>query len=100
MLGFMITPYLLHFFLRSYGKWNPVFCKTHVYGSIGLQILVFIFSVDYSSISKSPKQYYYFSSLDSFQNSNALLTIFFLLFLLLQILFLIYFFIRVFQKAK
>ena len=100
VLGFMITPYLLHFFLRSYGKWNPVFCKTHIYGSIGLQVVVFILSIDYSSVSKSPKKYYDVSAWDSFQNSNTLLVISSLLFLVLQFLFVIYFFVRVFPKAK
>jgi heme/copper-type cytochrome/quinol oxidase subunit 1 len=101
VLGFMVTPFLLHSFLRSYGKWNPVFCKTHIFSSIGLQILIFVLTVDYSSFSKSPKEFYDITLRDTYQDSGAVVAIAVLFFfLLLQILFLIYFFIRVFQKPN
>lgn len=95
----IVAPFQLHFLLRASRKWDPVFCRPHVYLTVGLSLLLFV--TFYSSSQPLPK-----SLLDVPQSGRVInyftyskpFVYILLIQFILQFLFVIYFLIRIFQK--
>lgn len=97
---FIIVPFQLHFLLRAARKWDPVFCRPHVYLTTGLLLLMFV--TFYSSTQPLPEAAYDVppsgNIADQFSYSNKSFAYLLLIEFILQFLFVIYFLIRLFQK--
>ncbi len=97
----VIVPFQLHFLLRASEKWDPVFCRPHVYFTVSLLILFFI--AFYGSSQPLPRIYFDISPAGKVTDSlyfNKTFSYIFLIELVLQFLFVMYFLIAIFKKAK
>ena len=102
---FMLVPYLFHFGLRLLGKWDKQICRTHVYATIFLFVLILLFCLLFINENSklTPRKYYDISTWElgspsSFLNNAS--GIFIILFILLQLTFFIYSLIIGLKKAK
>ena len=101
----MAAPYLFHLSLRYSGKRNRQICKIHVYATILLFTLVFVFLMLFinENLEISARRYYDFSSWESkplFSFFSNAIGLFILLFTLLQFWFLVYFLMITLKKVK
>lgn len=98
--AFIVVPFQLHFLLRASRKWDPVFCRMHVYITVSLLLLFFL--TFYSTVQPLPQSFFDTPSgtlkmTDSLIPDKKVAGIL-LTELILQFLFVVYFLIRIFQK--
>lgn len=100
VFAFIVVPFQLHFLLRASRKWEPAFCRTHVYITISLLLLFFL--TFYSATQPLPQSFFDASPgtvkvVDSFMPDKKVAGIL-VIEMILQCLFVVYFLIRIFQK--
>lgn len=100
VFAFIVVPFQLHFLLRASRKWEPAFCRTHVYITVSLLLLFFL---TFYSVTQPLPQSFFDAPAGAVKPMNSLMpdkkvSGILITELILQCLFVVYFLIRIFQK--